>query len=523
MKLKKLLSEFVNDKKQLFLPDINIKQLSYEVEDCSEDTLLFYYLSHRYHRENINYISEIECAIEQGVKVILLDTSDVVYDDDKIKEKFSNRVYFISIVDLCLRAGQIASKFYNHPSEKLKIIGITGTNGKTSISHILAQSLSRANLKSAVIGSIGYGVYGNKLKKKEWTDYRKGYTTPHPIDLYKILAEFVENSVDVVSMEITSHSLAWNSLEGLCIDTAIFTNLSADHLEYHGSLYLYSEAKKKLFNTNLFPNIKKYIINQDDRLGKSLIKKLAAYNTGSYKVYTYSMNGDILSFANASGISLSAEFTKFVIKCSINEYFIKTKLIGLYYVENILAVFCYLKSINITKNKILECLNNLDRISGRMETFYKSNFPTCIVDFAHNIDGINKTFLTLKSFCTKKIICIFGCPGDRNIQARSNIVSIVEKYADISIVTSSNSYSENISNILSDIKEAFNNENNLFVIEDRKNAILHAFKIASKDDIILIIGKGSQDFIVSDTKKISHNDITFVQQLYYNEHSSKEE
>jgi UDP-N-acetylmuramoyl-L-alanyl-D-glutamate--2,6-diaminopimelate ligase len=513
MKLRDLVSEFTDVKS---CPDIFIDNICHEASDCSNNSLLFYFLSHKGHQGIRDYKSEIEKAISRNVPAIILDSSDIWYDDDEIKQEFANRVYFISIIDLYKKAGLIASKFYGFPSKKLNIIAVTGTNGKTSISHFLKQSFSKLGYRAAVIGSIGYCAGDENLTTNMWTDYGRGYTTPHPLDLHRILSEFVNSGVQIVSMEVTSHSLIWYSLVGVKLTTVIFTNLTDDHLEYHGSTYNYAQAKRILFEPGLWPTIKSYIINANDRVGKGLIKKLRGYNLYPYSSISIVdkdfLNGYTCAFVKDVDLGLAK--TNFNIIYRNNIYPIKTDLTGSYYVDNLLAVFNCLKSMCLSDEQILYCLNSVTKIPGRMEVFQKTNFPTFVIDFGHNLDGISKTLSTLRNLSLGKIFCIFGCSGGGNKKTRYSIAAVIEDNADEIIVTTSNPYNENPKDILSDIFEGFTNTDKVMVIENRPEAISYAFRNASDKDIVVVIGKGAQKFIAIGNKRVFHSDIEFVKSLY---------
>lgn len=518
MKLEDLLLEFSDLRT---FPDKVVGNIQHDVQCCDNQSLLFYFLSHKGHKQEHDYYTEIREAINRNVVAIVLDINDVFYDIRDIQRQFSSDICLIPVVELYKKISFIAAKFYEYPSEKLNIIGTTGTNGKTSISHFIAQSMDMLGHKSAVIGSIGYGVWGQNLTRSEWTDYRRGYTTPHPIDLQKILAEFVKQGVQFVSMEITSHSLIWYSLLSTKISAVIFTNVSEDHFEYHGTRYSYAEAKRMIFDPTSWSSIKRYIINVDDAIGYGIFKKLEKVQ--GIDVYAYSPHpkndysvDTKLPCIYAENISLGFERTKFDIRYNDTILKVRTPLVGSYYVDNILAVFGFLKAINVEDKKISYCLNNLTKISGRMEVFKKEGFPTTVVDFGHNPDGIEKTLSTLKGLTQGNLFCIFGCPGDNNTGTCHQMASVVESYADNIIITMSNPYSEDPDKILSELFARFTVQEKVKIVRSRADAILDAFNSATKHDVILITGKGSQQYIAIGNIKIPHSDIACVESIYRN-------
>ena len=514
MKLQELLYGFTDTQS---LPDLFVDNIQYDIEACSPNSVLFYFSSHKY-KNKVNYQLDLTKAIEAKVALIVLDSSDIFYDDDEIKLIFQEKIKIVSIVNLYKKIPGIAAQFYQFPNKKLKIIGVTGTNGKTSISHFIAKCLSYTGYQSAVIGSLGYGNIDFKLNKDQWTDYRKGYTTPHPIDLYRTLHHFVKLGIQMVTMEVTSHSMAWHSLVGLEFETLVFTNIGPDHLEFHGVLYHYVEAKKMLFDQKLFPNTKSYVINANDRIGKSLIKTLGnktniyTYNSHRHLDQPYHYTKHHVLYAD--NIKLTINGAKFDIFHPRGNDTVTTNLVGSYYVDNILAVFGVLTSLNINSDNIVKYISLLTVIPGRMQVFYKKGFPNCIVDFAHNPSGITKTLETISNITKGKLICVFGCPGDYNTLARHEIAAIVEKYVVMAIITQSNSYSEDENIILSDIAHGFKNKEKLKIINNRGEAINYAFQHSNLNDTIVVLGKGCQGSIIQGDRVIPHNDVTYIQKLF---------
>ncbi len=279
-------------------------------------------------------------------------------------------------------------------------------------------------------------------------------------------------------------------------------------MEYHGNLFPYAEAKRILFDEKFFPSTKSYIINYDNLFGKALIKTL-----DPKKVLAYSKtNPQSALYAHSIKVDLSG--TNFEISYRTTSYAIKSKALGSFNIDNILAVFGCLCSLGFEEQSIARILSSLDPVPGRMEHITKPGSASVIVDFAHNPDGVDKVLDSLKKMCTGRLFCVFGCPGGTDNSYRRHMSEAVQNYADVIIVTSSNPYQEDPQAIVHDVHRWFTNHPNIHSIVDRKDAILYAIETASPKDIIAILGKGVQDHIIFSHKKIPHNDIHFVKSIF---------
>ncbi|MFN8769552.1 MAG: UDP-N-acetylmuramoyl-L-alanyl-D-glutamate--2,6-diaminopimelate ligase [Neisseriaceae bacterium] len=404
----------------------------------------------------------VKCLIQEGPFCLKLDNN---YSIENLREYI----------------GLLASYKYSNPSKHIKTIGVTGTNGKTSITQWLAQIYNSMNQKAAVIGTLGSGIY------PLMADHAS--TTPDPVTIQKLFYDFVKENVYLAAMEVSSHGLDQGRLNGIQFETAIFTNLTQDHLDYHKTLENYYNAKRSLF---YWHEIKRLIINTDDQYGRRLYNELKLSNS-SAKIITYGINsGDVI----AKDISISLNGTKFILEYNLELIEIKASVIGRFNVYNLLAVAAYLILDGFPLTDIAKYINIIKPISGRMDTIFKKGQPLVIVDFAHTPDALYNVLQSLRQIENRgKIICVFGCGGDRDRSKRPIMGEIVVKNSDYAIITSDNPRTEDPSSIIDEILRGVPMDASGFrVIVDRKKAIKYAISMAQENDIILIAGKGHEQY-----------------------------
>ncbi len=384
----------------------------------------------------------------------------------------------------------IASEFYDHPSKSMTVIGITGTNGKTTTASLVKSILENANLKVALIGTLG-------LIAKD-INYQKTLTTPDPISLNKILYDLNEAGFSHVVMEVSSHALDQYRVADVDFNIAAFTNITPEHLDYHGTFEKYKNSKAKLFH--LLAEDSKVIINADDPFGKILSKKLSSEiipftrNTQigvHFKRINVSIKG-IIGTISAFGKTLSIE----------------SNLLGQFNAENILAAVGISIALKIKKNIIEIGIKECPLVPGRMESFNLQDKGTAIIDYAHTPDSYNKVMTTLKELQTKNgnIYVVFGAGGDRDKSKRSHMAQILEKYANHCFITPDNPRFEKQNHINAQIIEGFKN-NKYSIYENRNEGIEAAIKVSKKNDIVAILGKGREKFQDIRGKKIYHSDL----------------
>ncbi len=370
-----------------------------------------------------------------------------------------------------------------------KIFAITGTNGKTSISHWLNQAYRFLGEKSAIIGTTGSGIYpqGGDVAANAAPAYAVSSTTPDPITLQHLLEQFKEKQAAIVAMEVSSHALDQGRVNGVKFTSAIFTNLTQDHLDYHKTLDNYFAAKKQLF---YWQGLEHAIINEDDLYGKQLLAELAASST-KVQVLTYGIDNGIL---RATNLHLSARGCTFDLLYYARIQTIRVAVIGRFNIYNILAVAGTLLLNGIAWERIAPVLARLKPVTGRMDAQIVANQPLMIVDYAHTPDALEQTLLTLQELKgLGKLYCVFGCGGNRDTSKRPIMGQIAAKYADLVIVTSDNPRYEDPQEIMEQIVSGITTANYLQKV-DRKQAIIYAYGIATNYDIILIAGKGHENY-----------------------------
>lgn len=368
---------------------------------------------------------------------------------------------------------KIAATFYGNANKELKIIGVTGTNGKTTTSFMIRSLLEFAKVKTALIGTLGT-FYGNKKVEQN-------LTTPDPLFLHKLFADMVKEGVKVVVMEVSAHALSLFKLEGIRFETVVFTNLSQDHLDYFKTMQEYKNAKLKLFERGRFNYA---VVNSDDPVGLEMFTKIEAIG------YGIDNPADVFAIK----VQTRKNCTEFVINLFDKICAIKIPYIGKFNVENALAAATVCALYGVPTDTIFKGLNSLPRVEGRLELVYSDKFNV-YVDYAHTPDGLLKTLSALRSVTKNKIICLFGCGGNRDKSKRSIMGKISLSNADFTVITSDNPRYEEPMDIISDIEEgAIKVSKNYVVVQDRGEAIEYAINMAEKNDSIIIAGKGSERY-----------------------------
>lgn len=450
---------------------INVSGVAIDSRLVTEGTLFM-----AYRGSVVNGVDYIDDAINAGAVAILVDK-------DEEFESALISVPVISIANLRKQAGFIISRFYDEPSEKMHLVGVTGTNGKTTVSYMTAQVMHALGKSSALIGTIGNGPFGRIESDKT--------TTPDPVKLHSLFAEWV-NIIDAVVMEVSSHALDQGRVAGTHFDTAIFTNLSRDHLDYHQSYEEYADAKFQLFKSSGLKNV---IINIDDDYGVKFIKqlpeglKVIAYST---KAKTLEIDNKDIQFVYCEKIETDELKTILNVQSPWGQVTIQTVLLGTFNIDNTLAVFSALCLYGLSAEEVAKALSEFNGVPGRMECFSKQNKPLLIVDYAHTPDALEKALQSLKAYCMGKLHCVFGCGGDRDTGKRSEMGCIAKSLADHVVITNDNPRTEPEEVIVEHILEGIQDKSNVTVTYDRSEAITSTFLNANADDIILLAGKGHE-------------------------------
>lgn len=395
----------------------------------------------------------------------------------------------LAVRDLRHHAGEIADHVYGHPSQQLWMVGVTGTNGKTSCSHWLARSFDGLGRRAALLGTLGNG-FPDKLTPTV-------NTTPDAIRVHGLLAEYVQRGAQSVAMEVSSHALAQGRVNAVRYDVALLTNLSRDHLDYHGDMESYAAAKRKLFE---WDELGHAVLNLDDAYGAGLAEEL---RDGPCEVVGYGMNEESLRLAERLGIRMvyadelvmdSRGFTA-QIRSSWGQARLQSELLGRFNVANLLGSLAVLLVSGCELHAAARQLGAQQAVAGRMQALGETGKPTVVVDYAHTPDALEKVLLALREVTVQgggRLICVFGCGGDRDRGKRPMMGTVASKLSDVCIVTSDNPRSESPGAIIEAIVAGMPGEYQ--VIEDRAQAIAYGIALATERDTILLAGKGHEEY-----------------------------
>jgi len=387
-----------------------------------------------------------------------------------------------SVAGLKKEVGVVASEFYGKPSEQLWMVGVTGTNGKTTCSHWLAQAFTALGRQTAVVGTLGNGLLRNLSKTSN--------TTPDAIVLHSLLADYLAQKAQVLAMEVSSHGLDQGRVNGVAFDVAVFTNLTRDHLDYHGDMQAYGNAKKKLFT---WDGLKTAVINRDDTFGAKLAAELSAQ--GKF-IMTYGLNKDFVGNNDiaVSGMQLTDAGMHLDVVTPRGAAAISANVIGQFNAYNLLAVLATLLASDVALVDAVKALSTIKPVTGRMQQCGGGNQPLIVVDYAHTPDALEQVLKSLSAQLKNnaELICVFGCGGDRDQGKRPLMGKIASSLANRVIVTSDNPRSELPASIIQAVMAGAGKQ--AISVENRADAIKQAIKTAKKDDVVVIAGKGHEDY-----------------------------
>lgn len=393
------------------------------------------------------------------------------------------------IVSVC---ADMANKFYDYPSQKVKMVGVTGTNGKTTTTHLIEFFLHQAQKSTALFGTL----------YARWQGYQKTatHTTPFAIDLQGQLAEAVESGNDYVVMEVSSHALAQKRIKGCQFDVAVFTNLTQDHLDYHKDMDDYFAAKALLFSPEYLQG--KAIINLDDHYGQKLINRATV---GQF--WTYSVNNSKADLYT-SKLHYQATGVNGLLHTPLGDIEFYSPLVGQFNLSNLLACVGAVLQLGVSLDIIANSLPLFNGVPGRMERVIINDEQdiNVIVDYAHTPDSLENLLKAARPFIAGKMICVFGCGGDRDRSKRTIMGKIASNLADLVVITSDNPRTENADQILTDILQGIPDHIQPIVEVDRASAIKIAIELAKSGDGVLIAGKGHEDYQILGTEKIHFDD-----------------
>lgn len=445
-------------------------------------------------KDGHDFISE---AIKKGAIAILMEKEIPINND----------IVAIYVKSTRKALALLANRFYDYPSHKLNLIGITGTNGKTTVAYMLKAIFEEANKKVGLLTTVENIVNNKSITSK--------MTTMESLDLQKAFCEMLSAGTDYCVMEVSSHSLSLSRVEGCDFDIAIFTNISDEHFEIHHNFQNYLDSKKKLFrslkNMNNYNKQKQGIVNVDEIYGNEVLNCLQGSQIDKI---TYGINNRAMY--QATNIEINLKKTTFTAKTPKGNVDIMLNMSGLYNIYNALASIATAVSQGFSLDIIASAFRKFPGAPGRYKMLDYGQPYTIIVDFAHNFHGLEHILKTLELFPRNRIITIFGHGGERDSRVRKKMGLVVGNHSDYSIITADNPRSENLEKISGEIEKGLketNCSNNYRIILNRFQAIEYALNIAEKDDIVLIAGKGPENQQVYQDRVIFHNDEDAVRQI----------
>jgi len=411
----------------------------------------------------------------------------------------------IACADLGGKAGIIADRFFGSPSAALDLVGITGTNGKTSVCHFLA-GIMQGSGKAGLIGTVGYGLAGQLSPAPN--------TTPDPVTLHRILSDLRARGARYAGMEVSSHGLTQGRIAGVRFAAAVFTNLGRDHLDYHGDMDSYARAKLGLFEDPALPAV---VVNLDDDFAESVI---GAVHAGARVIgYTLhrrdALSDRVASLLTASNVTYSREGLSMDVGCDGESGHLRSPLIGAANASNLLAAIAAALALGVDLHDAVNRAARLAGVDGRMEACHGGpGSPLAVVDYAHTPDALEQALLSLRGICSGGLWCVFGCGGDRDRGKRPQMGAIAKRLADHVVLTDDNPRNEDPARIIEDIRAGMDDASGVGIEHDRRAAIAQAIGGAGPDDVVLIAGKGHETVQLVGTEKREMSDRDTVRHLF---------
>ena len=403
----------------------------------------------------------------------------------------------IAVPGLRARLGLVASRFHVAPSRAMTVIGVTGTNGKTSTVQLLAQALTRAGHVAGTIGTLGAGVHGRIAGGER--------TTPDVISVHGLIAAMRAEGATHLAMEVSSHALDQGRVDEVGFDVAVFTNLTRDHLDYHGDMDAYGAAKARLF---AWPGLDAAAINRDDPFGRELAQRSLAART-----FTYSATGDASATLRARDVATASAGLSFTLEGPWGAHAVASSLLGRFNVENLLAVATVLHALGWDGARIAAALAALLPVTGRMNRLGGDAHPLVVVDYAHTPDALEQTLASLRAHTPRRLVCVFGCGGDRDAGKRPQMGAIAERLADAIVITDDNPRSEDGDAIVAQIRAGLRDPSRAIVERDRARAIARGIAMAQPGDTVLIAGKGHEAYQEVGARRLPFDDLAVARDV----------
>ena len=408
-------------------------------------------------------------------------------------------VPLIPVKGLIAQLSDIAGRFYGEPSRQLDLVGVTGTNGKTSVTQLLAQALELLGKRCGLIGTLGTGFYGELQSGR--------LTTPDPIAVQSTLYGLKKAGAKAVAMEVSSHALEQGRVAALAFDIAVMTNLSRDHLDYHGSMQAYEAAKAKLF---AWPSLRCQVVNLDDEFGRRLAQAFedrAPADPIESRLLSYSLeNPDAALFCTKA--KFDDDGVRATLVTAQGERILRSQLLGRFNLSNMLAAVATLLAMDFALDEILGVIPKLQGPVGRMQRLGGGAKPLVVVDYAHTPDALEKVLEALRPHAHGQLLCLFGCGGDRDRGKRPLMAEVAERLADRVLVTDDNPRTEDPLRIFDDIRPGFARPDDVEFVAGRGEAIAHLIATAAANDVIVLAGKGHEDYQEINGERHDFSDLT---------------
>ena len=463
-----------------------VRDITLDSRQCRAGTLFVAIAGHQLDGRNF-----IDNAIAEGATAVLAEA-------DSPTVQWRGKVPVVALPELKRRLSAIAWRFVGEPA--IRPVGITGTNGKTTTSQLLAQLCDALSCPAAVIGTLGSGRFGRLTPARN--------TTPDAISVARTLAELADDGCQVAAMEVSSHALSQGRVSAIPFSVAVFTNLSRDHLDYHGTLGAYAAAKAQLFD---WPSLSAAVINADDELGEAWLRE----RKGRQPTLAYSLHPLDPTVADQvlylTDIRAHASGVRAKVGGSFGSAELSSPLLGTFNLANLLAAIGAGLALGLELNALCAAASLVKPVTGRMQTFSTEGTATVVVDYAHTPDALRAALEALRTHTRGKLWCVFGCGGDRDPGKRPLMTEAVAKGADIGIVTADNPRSEPVMSIIQQMLSDRQYGDAMQVVADRREAIAYAITNAAPGDVVLVAGKGHEDYQEINGQRLPFSDIEEVQ------------
>ena len=445
-------------------------------------------------------------AISLGAKAILAQT-------EKVREhgrmEMRGTTIIVHLYELRDILSSLAGAFYDYPGTKMRSIAVTGTNGKTSVVQMLSQLTTRSGTRCGAVGTLGAGIYQGE--DTQWDATPAGNTTPDAIRMQYILAEFVQQSARQVAFEASSHALVQGRLSQVKTDIVVFTNLSRDHLDYHVTMEEYAKAKRQAMG---LPGVNTIVVNLDDQESHNWHQnKPDGIETVWYGLQSLPAELSEHRHCLATNVEYHSSGCQFTLTTSWGSRTVNVPILGAFSVQNLLAVVAVMLVQGLRFEDVLNLLPGVKPVAGRMEVFHFENHANVIVDYAHTPDALEKALASVRAHTNGDVWCIFGCGGDRDTGKRPLMGAAAEAGANHLVITTDNSRSESPDSIAADIRTGLTSSTVAVDEPDREKAIRYCLNKAAPGDLILLAGKGHEDYQIIGDQKKNYNERAVVARL----------